>query len=237
MKLRQRFFASVFLTGTIIAVSALYLKVVHGPLVEAAMVKIETRALMTSGFLAEGSIRTKVNGGQFILPSVARGIIRRIASLPAERVLVFDNSGKKIADSKFWKRGAVEILAPLRRDSDRSDNPSPNPISLLSFWLAGEQVPTYGASEEAKALYDLTKFAVNGEAKSSLWRSEDGEIMVVAAAPVQRFKQIQGAVLILSSQNEIDQKLKIALLRFLGVFIGGTIFGIILLSIKRRITS
>jgi two-component system, OmpR family, sensor histidine kinase ChvG len=237
MKLRQRVLASFILAGTIFVVSALYLAVVHGPLVEAAVAKIEARALMTSGFLGEGSIGTKVNGGQFILPSVARGIIRRIASLPAERVLVFDNSGKKIADSKFMIPVTVEIPPPLGQDSDRQDNPSPNPISLVSFWLAGEQVPTYGASEEAKALYDLTKFAVNGEAKSSRWRSEDGEIMVVAAAPVQRFKQIQGAVLILSSQNEIDQKLKISLLRFLGVFIGGTIFGIILLSIKRRITS
>lgn len=219
------------------AVSILYLRVTHENVVKAEIAKLETRALITSAVLGEGSTGTKINGAQFILPSIAMGIIKRVASSPDERTLIFDSRGKKIADSKFVGAHAVEILPLSQQIADREDNSSSNFISLFSFWLADGKVPTYSTSEEAKALFDLTKLAVSGEAKSSFWRGDDGELIIVAAAPIQRFKQVPGVVLIRSSQNEIERNLQNLFLNFLGIFGLGAIFGITSLFFWRRISA
>ena len=96
----------------ILVIGVLYLDEYRDGLLEADLAALETQSEIFAGALGEGAIGTRLNGSQFILPAVARPMLRRLTSPTRTRALVFGADGKEIADSLFLagQGGAVQVV-------------------------------------------------------------------------------------------------------------------------------
>ena len=201
----------------------LYLDEYRAGLVETELVSLETQAQIFAGALGEGAIGTRPDGAQFILPDVSRPMLRRLVSPTRTRARLFDATGRLVADSRFLsgQGGSVEIEA--LPPPDEKDIPTSVLIgiydALLSL-LPGRRAdpdwpvaPGLGADAFAPAT-----IALGGNIAKNRWSAADGTIQLGAAAPIQRFKQVLGAVMVTAGGEEIDAAVRAVRFDILKIF-------------------
>lgn len=207
----------------ILVAGILYLDEYRESLIEAELAALETQAEIFAGALGEGAIGTRPDGAQFILPGVARPMLRRLTAPTRTRARVFGADGLEVADSRFLsgQGGAVQVEAlppPNRTDISTS---ALNGIYDLFVALLPEvrrpppfpeQLPLLAADLPVAAA------ALDGTLGTARWSTEGGGMRLGAAAPVQRFKQVLGAVLLTANAEEIDAAVRAVRFDILKVF-------------------
>jgi two-component system, OmpR family, sensor histidine kinase ChvG len=208
----------------ILVAGILYLDEYREGLIEAELVALETQAEIFAGALGEGAIGTKPDGAQFILPGVARPMLRRLTAPTRTRARVFAADGLEVADSRFLsgQGGAVQVeaLAP----PDTVDIPTSALNGLYDLFVAvlpegtrpppfPEQLPLLAADIPVAAT------ALDGTPGTTRWSTPGGGMRLGAAAPVQRFKQVLGSVLLTAGAEEIEAAVRAVRFDILKVFV------------------
>lgn len=155
---------------------------------------------------------------------VARQMVRRLVETTDSRTRLFHANGHLISDSRVLAgaRSLIQIeeLPPL---------PSANPLRRLADNLY-DYVFDLMPSRMAYPLYadppgsvpPVVDRALNGETARAVWRTHraDGrhDLMLTVAAPVQRYKQVLGAVVLTRGGKDIDAALRAVRLDILKVF-------------------
>lgn len=199
--LTRRILTVNMLPLAVLVAGILYLDDYREGLVEAELTGLEIQAEIFAGALGESAIGAGSDGAQFILPDVARPMLRRLVLPTRTRARVFDVTGAVVADSRFLGGGAVQVeVLP-----SEGDFPSYLFEDLYDALVA--LVPDRRADPPFPGRLDLLPAvtgALGGDVKTGRWSLPGDAQRLGAAAPVQRFKQVLGAVLVTAETGEID---------------------------------
>ena len=207
----------------ILVAGVLYLDEYREGLIVAELAALETQAEIFAGALGEGAIGTRPDGAQFVLPNVARPMLRRLTAPTRTRARVFAADGSEVADSLFLtgQGGAVQVetLPP----PDGNDAPTTVFNGIYDLFVAllptGERLPPFPGSVPLRASdLPIAVAALDGGVGTSRWSNEAGGMLFGAIAPVQRFKQVLGAVLLTANSDDIDAAVRAVRFDILKVF-------------------
>jgi two-component system sensor histidine kinase ChvG len=241
--LRRRPFSP--LTGRILAVNVLALAILAGgflylgkyqaSLIDQQIESLKTEARIFAAALGEGAVLDSAGDGQVVLPDLARQMMRRLVEPTQTRARLFDVKGNIIADSRILGGpGAIQVLELpppdtegfLRRSADQ-----------VYDWVVGRfphhtRYPIYRETALPRARdYAEVEQALRGETGAAIRRdlAADGLVFSVAV-PVQRFKQVLGAVMLSTGSREIRDELRNVRLELLRIF-GVALLVTVLLSV------
>lgn len=144
-----------------------------------------------------------------INPEQAGRVLRQLASSSTTRARIFDRDGQMIVDSRHFN-GRGEIL---KFDLPPINAPEPNVVVKLwtkfNNWLFANKYPLqkpYGL-ENGKEFSEI-RLALTGLPVTKKAVNAKNEIIIVVAVPIQRFKAVQGALVLSTMGGEIDNVLK-----------------------------
>lgn len=237
--LTLRILAVNVLALAILVGGLLYLGRYQDRLVDAELEALETEARIFASALGEGAVRLEESGvgvEDYVLqPELARQMVRRLVEATETRTRLFAPDSRLISDSRvlIGSAGTIQIedLPPPRQGSA---------VWLLLVdayrWLV-DSIPSRDAFPAYSEHGDLgppgnpdVQRALAGEVSSTVWRHDLGDahpgLVLTVAVPVQRYKQVLGAVLLARGGGGIDQAIRsvrLDILRTFAVALGVTV--------------
>ncbi len=204
---------SVFPLATIFG-GLMYLGVYERSLIEARLLALGTQARIIAGALGETAVPKGNPATTDINTQVARKVVRRLVRPTQVRARLFDRNGKIIADSRSLLRpgGAIrqEELAPPRSSSWVVRNLR-GVYDWFFFLLSKGRDQTVAYKEkpyESASDYGEVQRALDGEDRSMVRLSEHGHLILSSAIPVQRYKNVYGALMLSMPSIEIDRSVR-----------------------------
>jgi two-component system, OmpR family, sensor histidine kinase ChvG len=232
--LTRRIVAVNVLPLALLAIGFLYLGKFEGSLIGQQLESLRTQGEIFAAALSEGAVLDSADEGEVLLPDLARQMMRRLVEPTRTRARLFDSRGALVADSR--------LLLGASDPAQISGLPAEKQKGLLSQvadWLYDsitELMPTrhkrpvyregYVAADYIEALE-----ALRGESGSAVRADEGtGGLVTSVAVPLQRYKQVLGAVMLSTSNREIEEELRTVRLELLRIF-GVTLLVTVLLSL------
>jgi two-component system sensor histidine kinase ChvG len=140
-----------------------------------------------------------------INPERVAPLLRRLVTPTKTRARIYDRDGTLLLDSStLYTRGEI-----LRFDLDPVPSQQPNYFERrwrrLKLWLARGELPVYRELGPANGKgYPEVAQAINGQDGSVVRVTEQGQVIVTVAVPIQRFRGVSGALLLSTQPGEID---------------------------------
>jgi two-component system sensor histidine kinase ChvG len=167
-------------------------------------------------------------------PEKIAPVLRRLISPTHTRARIFDPDANLILDTRFlYSRGQVLRfdLAPVNTESiPWSDRIS----GIINRLLQPSNLPLYKESPGGDGLiYPEVKNALTGVRGAVVRVTEQGELIVSVAVPIQRFRAVVGVLLLSTQAGDIDQIVhaeRLAIMRVFGVATMVTVILSLLLS-------
>ena len=222
------------LTRRILAVNVLALALLAGGFLylgkyQASLVGQQIEALKTQGevfaaALGEGAVLDSVDEGEILLPDLARQMMRRLVEPTRTRARLFDVKGEIVADSRVL-RGPGDSVQVLELPAPKTVGPIMRFADRVYDWIVEElprrtRYPVYLESVSQRADdYPEVMRALRGETASAI-RSDpvSAGLVLSAAIPVQRYKQVLGAVMLSTGSGEIEEEIRTVRLELLRIF-------------------
>lgn len=210
--------------GTLVA-GLLYLGEYRRSLIKNELASLQVQAEMFAAALGEGAVVSDTPSGQYLVSDIAYQITRRLVQTTDTRARLFRADGVMIVDSR--RLGAaggtvqIEILAPPKPDFD-----------LLTYILNQyerfarnirdeEKLPKYYESPLQTANdYFEASAALQGDSAVAARRFDHSGLILSAAVPVQRYKQILGSLMLSTDGKSIEEAVydvRLNILKVVGV--------------------
>jgi len=204
------------------------------------MVAAELEALRTEGELIAGALGTSgVVVGPFgeerLLPETTRVTVRRLVQTAEKRARLFDRDGALLADS-FRLAGPggqveIEILQPLAPKASLSAFLTDVYDWIVDLLPDRRALPVYHEPLQQHGTdYPVVMRALGGEVAKAVYDDGAGGMILTVAVPVQRYKQVLGALLLSTTGQEIAESVRTIRFEILKVF-GVALAVTVLLSI------
>src|SRR6266496_1840304 len=232
--LTRRIIAVNVLPLALLAVGFLYLGKFEASLIGQQIESLHTQGEIFAAALSEGAVLDSADEGEVLLPDLARQMMRRLVEPTRTRARLFDTAGTLVADSNLLRGpgDAVQVteLPPaehqglLRRLADR-----------IYDWIANSlpgrhEYPAYHEGQNAQGYREAVR-ALSGDSGSAVQSDpQTGGLVISVAVPLQRYKQVLGAVMLSTSNREIEDELRTVRLELLRIF-GVTLLVTVLLSL------
>ena len=220
--LTRRIIAVNMLPLAMLAVGFLYLGKFEASLIGQQIESLRTQGEIFAAALGEGAVLESSDEGETLLPELSRQMMRRLVEPTRTRARLFALDGKLIADSRLLRGpgDAVQV----------SELPAPDKRGLIGRtadnvynWIV-DRLPNhrrYAPYHEGNSADDYREAmqALHGES-ASVVRSDPGAggLVISVAVPVQRYKQVLGAVLLSTGSGEIEEELRTVRLELLRIF-------------------
>jgi len=222
--LTRRIIAVNVLPLALLALGFLYLGKFESSLIGQQVEALRTQGEIFAAALGEGAVLDSPDEGEILLPDLARQMMRRLVAPTHTPARLFDKDGKLIADSKLLAGpgDAVEV----------AELPPPDNKGVLTRlgdgaydWVSRllpqrRAYPSYRNGRSAADFPEVER-ALHGEGGSAVRRDADDKMLVISVAvPVQRYKEVLGAVMLSSVNGDIEAELRnvrFELLRIFGV--------------------
>ena len=210
----------------ILAGGFLYLGKYQASLIDQEIDSLKTEARIFAAALGEGAVLDSAGDGQVLLPDLGRMMMRRLVEPTKTRARLFDAKGKIIADSRILA-GPGAVSSARTAATEHRGFPEARGRSRLR--LGGRPVsappasyPVYRETASPRAHdYAEVEEALRGETGAAIRRDPEGDGLVFSVAvPVQRYKQVLGAVMLSTGSREIQdgvRNVRLELLRIFGV--------------------
>lgn len=230
----RRILAVNLLALGILVAGLLYLGEYRRNMISAEIGALAMQVEMFAAALGESAVTTNDGGQahqyQVINPSAARQIVRRLVEPTGTRARLFGADGVLIVDSRllFGPGGIVQIeTLPPPAEPGGALGVLLGLYDRLASLLPGtEDLPKYRENREQRAAdYEEVVVALSGETGEAL-RQTRSRLLLSAAAPVQRYKQVSGALMLSKDSRDIDAALldvRVDILKVFGVALGITI--------------
>jgi len=219
----RRILAVNVLALAFLVTAVLYLEEYRKGLIEAKLESLKVQADMFAVALAEGTVATSVPGvGQFTRET-ARQMMHRLVEASNARARLFASNGELILDSRRIGRAGgdiqVEILPPPQPDLPMAGAIFDLYDSLI-YWLPGRgEIPRYEERPiQHGSDYAEVTHAIRGEKAGIVRANESGRMVLSVAVPVQRYKQVLGALMLSSASHGIEEALLDVRLDILKIF-------------------
>ncbi len=191
-------------------------------LIETEMDALKTQGEVFAGAIGEGAIATTLSGDQILDIPPAQQIVRRLSESNAVRARLFLPDGDLAADSRLLVAGGgvihIQVLPP---PSER--RPLLDPVIDILDWLPRRHdLPPYReAPTQNAADYREVMGALRGETSNELRQEEiSANYILSVAVPVQRYRQVLGALMLSKNGDDIDRAVRSLRLVVLQVFAG-----------------
>lgn len=209
----------------------LYLGQYEDGLIETELEALTVQGQIFAGALGEGATGTDADGTQVLMPRVARPMLRRLVEPTRTRAQIFNLSGGMMADSRFIAGPGgvvqVETLPPPQEESWHTG------FVLDLFDVVGDAVgsnrrlPVFRDPPDASADdHALVRQALAGETVRAVMADSAGAMVLIAAVPVERFKRVQAALMLVASGAEIGtevREVRLQILRIFGIALAVTV--------------
>jgi two-component system sensor histidine kinase ChvG len=214
--------------------SLLYLGRYQERLVAAEIDALFLQARLSASALGEGAVVVDEDEQSILSPLLARLMIRRLVEATGTRTRLYDLDDTLLADSRI-----------LLDHSGKVQSERLPPLSARGFWITRMAMAffdgldtllerqNFDIYEEETAQrgdqYEIVRKAIDGEATSHVWRLPEGGLIMAVAVPVQRYKQVLGAVMLSRPDTKVDAAIRSVRLNILEIF-GMTLLITVLLS-------
>ncbi len=211
--------------GVLVA-GLLYLGEYRQNLIAAELAALGKQAEMSAAAIGEGSVIAGSAepdlGHQVLSPADARQMVRRLVEPTGTRARLFGADGVLIVDSRmlFGPGGMVQVeeLPPPDDKSGVIESLLATYDFVVTLIPGFEPLPEYHENSVQQAAdYPEVVGALNGDLARAV-RTTDRGMILTAAAPVQRYKQVLGALMLSTDSRTIDNALYDVRLDILKVF-------------------
>ena len=199
----------------------LYLGQYRDGLISAELEALKTEGQLFAVALGELGVTAGDFGDERLMPEPARLILRRMVEISKNRARLFGREGPLVADSR-------RLLSP---DGPIEEVPlaPPEPQSLFETlitniydWVvdllpSGRRWPLYYDSDRGLDYPEVRK-ALSGEVGRAVYERPSGGVVLHVAVPVQRYRQVLGALLMTSDGIAIEEAVRSVRLGILNVF-------------------
>ncbi|WP_414533246.1 stimulus-sensing domain-containing protein [Magnetospirillum fulvum] len=228
--LTRRILAVNLLAPVVLVGGLLYLDRYKQGLIRSELEGLATQAEMVAAAVGEGAlVEGEIEGLEFNADT-ARQMVRRLAEPAKLRVRLFGSDGELVADSRF-RLGAngvvhVEMLPPPREPSWSDD--VRQWWERTAHWLRFDRaLQLYRDRPRARASdFAEVATALDGRSGAQVRTRPGGGLVLSVAVPVQRYKQVGGAVLITADGTNVTRALfqvRLAIFQVFAVALGLTI--------------
>lgn len=229
--LTRRILALNVLILVILAGGVLYMGQYRNSLIDAELDALRTQGEIFASALGEGAVVPAV-GGYELDNVTAQQMLRRLVQPVRTRARLFSADGDLLADSRVLpgSGGSVQIerLAPPGGAEPLSGRIFGFFLHLIDWLPRRDDLPPYREAPVQRAVdYDEVVRALAGEPAvrartdartSSASAQSDGGLVLSAAVPVQRYKQVLGVLLLSRGGENVAQALHAVRLDILKVF-------------------
>ena len=222
--LTRRILTVNVLALAILVAGLLYLGQYRENLIGSRLLALHTQGEIFAGALGQGAYGTAPDGTAVLDPALAAPMLRRLVLPTRTRARLFAADGTLVADSRvlLGPGGAVEVEVLPPPDAG---------ASAVTFildiydgtvdWLIGQgRLPPYHERATQRAGdYDEVVAALGGDVARRVRANDAGDMVLSVAVPVQRFKQVLGALMLTAGGREIDRAMRAVRVDILEVFL------------------
>jgi two-component system sensor histidine kinase ChvG len=195
-------------------VGLLYLPTYRDSLIQSELELMKTEGMLFSGALAESGVVTDPDGSERLQPDTSRQTIRRLVDVSKTRARLFLPNGTLIADSFLLSGpGGMLVIEPLPPPEPPA-GPILEALGSAYDWLLGQMpareiYPPYGESAVQVADdYQEVDKALDGETSTFVRSGGDNTLVLSVAVPVQRYRQVLGALFLTKKGKDVEVTLK-----------------------------
>jgi two-component system sensor histidine kinase ChvG len=221
--LTRRILALNVLVLAIPVLGLLHLEQYRDSLIEAEVEALRTQARAFATTLAGSAVVVTQSGDEKLLREGTRHAMRVLLSGSDIRARLFAPDGALIADS-FVLMGpggqvTVEELPPPQDDGWMPALVERAYDRVMDYVPSDAPLPVYReAREQAAEDYREAARALDGEPDSRVYRDPQGGLVLSVAMPVQRYRQVLGALMLTKGGSEIEAAVRDRRLDILVVF-------------------
>ncbi len=228
--LTRRILAINILALGIVVVGLLYLDDYRQGLIDAKAAALATQGKIIAAALGETVVVGDAEGVYVIDVDAARQLLIRLVLPTGRRARLFAADGRLVADSRRLTVTGGEVQAEALPLPD--DGPTLRRIEAVYQWIfewlpPREALERYVEAENQSADdYREVRQALVGDGAWSLRDGGELGVQLIVAVPVQRFKLVQGALLLSTSIADVEESLRevrIAILELFAVGLGITV--------------
>jgi two-component system, OmpR family, sensor histidine kinase ChvG len=223
--LTARILAVNILALALLGLGLLYLGKYEASLIDTELAALTTQGEIFAAALGEGAVIDSVTEGEQLIPELGSQMMRRLVEPTRTRARLFDLDGKLLADSRVLRGpGGVVQIRELPPPQDGSVFGSIG--DAIYDWIIGRLPrragwPEYRESAAPKAAdYPEVERALRGDTASQVRRDRNGAgLQLSVAVPIQRYKQVLGAVMLQVGSADLEQAVRAVRLDILKVFL------------------
>jgi two-component system sensor histidine kinase ChvG len=223
--LTRRILAVNVLAIALLGLGLLYLGEYQQSLVAAEIESLATQGQIFAAALGEGAVIDVAGEGEALVPELGRDMMRRLVEPTHTRARLFDANGALVGDTRLLRGpgGTVQIqeLPPPGGAGfmQRMANALYDLVSGTVPWQAHYR-PYRERENETASDYPEVRRAIAGDVATAVRDNEiGGGLLLTAAVPVQRYKQVLGVVLLSKGSGEIEQAVRGVRFEILRVFV------------------
>jgi two-component system sensor histidine kinase ChvG len=229
--LTRRILALNVLAIAIPIAGLLYLDDYRQNLVDSRLAALRTQAELFAGALGTSGVAIGPQGEEYLVPETVRHTVRRLVDVSKVRARLFGANGRLLADSfkLAGPSGQVEIqLLPEEAHRNLLGNLVADVYEWVVNQLPGRRgLPLYREAANQKATdYIEAERALAGEETTMVRSDGRGGMLLSVAVPVQRYRQVLGALMVSTDGRSIEdsvREVRLAILRVFGIALAITI--------------
>lgn len=221
----------------ILGLGILYLGQYTDSLIEGELAGLRSEAQLFSGAISEGAVRpvfqispipfTDPQEIEAIKPELARRMVRRLGEIGSSRIRLYAIDGSVLADSHQLSSSAgaggveMENLLPIAQRVTFDSLFTQSATRFLDLIPMKTQLMQFPESMVSNIYtFPDTQSALSGNVQASAWKDKNGRIVLTAAAPIQKAKQVMGVVLLLRDGAELEKSIAEVRVDVFRVFLG-----------------
>ncbi|MDD3287415.1 MAG: stimulus-sensing domain-containing protein [Alphaproteobacteria bacterium] len=203
--------------------SVLYLSRYQDRLIDSSLEALQLQARLSASALGEGAVVIDDDERNILSPLLSRLMIRRLVEATDTRTRLFGVGNTLIADSSILlgRMGKIQVEELKSSFADQSwfSNFIMSAFDFIDRLVEKQQFPVYQEEHIQRGnQYDIVKKAAQGERATQVWRLPKGGLLLAVAVPVQRYKQVLGALMLSRPDNSIDEAIREVRLDILKIF-------------------
>ncbi len=230
-----RILAVNVLALAILVGSLLYLGRYQDKLIASEVESLMLQARLSASAIGEGAVVIDRSEQNILSPLLARLMIRRLVEASQTRTRLYDLDETLLADSRILleRSGKVQIqkLPPPHVRGFWMVDSIMGFFDLIDSLVERGQYPIYDEDEElgGEDGDSIVHKALAGDNAHLVARLPHGGLMLNVAVPVQRYKQVLGAVVLSRTDTKVDAAIRSVRLNILEIF-GITLLITVMLS-------
>src|SRR6266567_7055120 len=196
--LTRRIVAVNVLPLALLAVGFLYLGKFEATLIGQQIESLHTQGEIFAAALSEGAVLDSTDEGEVLLPDLARQMMRRLVEPTRTRARLFDKAGALVADSRLL-RGPGDAVHVAELPADEHKGLLSRPVDAIYDWIADllparHGHPAYREGQTAQDYREALQALSGGSGSAVQSDPQTGGLVITVAVPLQRYKQVLGAV-------------------------------------------